>query len=67
MSEFGDDFITITDEDGQEYELEVLMRVEYRGSEYLGVCPAGADEDAELDAVYAIMLESSEEEPEDDD
>ena len=49
MQDFGDDFITITDEDGQEYELEVLMRVEYQGSTYLGVCPAGLDEDAELE------------------
>ena len=48
MSElFGDDFITITDEDGQEYELEVLCSVEYRGCTYLGVCPAGSDEDGE--------------------
>ena len=48
MSElFGDDFITITDEDGQEYELEVLCSVEYQGCTYLGVCPAGSDEDEE--------------------
>lgn len=48
MSElFGDDFITITDEDGQEYELEVLCSVEYQGCTYLGVCPAGSDEDGE--------------------
>ena len=50
MSElFGDDFITITDEDGVEYELEVLCSVEYQGSTYLGVCPAGEDEEAELE------------------
>ena len=48
MSElFGDDFITITDEDGQEYELEGLCSVEYQGCTYLGVCPAGSDEDGE--------------------
>ena len=62
MSEFGDDFITITDEDGQEYELEVLMRVEYRGSEYLGVCPAGVDEDAELEvSILKVEEEDGEE------
>ena len=49
MQEFGDDFITITDEDGQEYELEVLMTVEYNGAEYLGVCPAGAEDAEELE------------------
>ena len=47
MSElFGDDFITITDEDGVEYELEVLCATEYKGSTYLGVCPAGQEDEA---------------------
>ena len=51
MSElFGDDFITITDEDGVEYELEVLCSVEYQGSTYLGVCPAETEEDEEAPA-----------------
>ena len=62
MSEFGDDFITITDEDGQEYALEVLMRVEYRGAEYLGVCPAGTEEDAELEvSILKVEEEDGEE------
>ncbi len=59
---FGDDFITITDEDGQEYELEVLMRVEYRGAEYLGVCPAGTDEEADLEvSILKVEEEDGEE------
>ena len=62
MSEVGDDFITITDEDGEEYELEVLMRVEYRGAEYLGVCPAGLDEDAEIEvSILKVEEEDGEE------
>lgn len=63
MSElFGDDFITITDEDGVEYELEVLCSVEYQGGTYLGVCPAGQDEDAELEvSVLKVTEEDGEE------
>lgn len=63
MSElFGDDFITITDEDGVEYELEVLCSVEYQGSAYLGVCPAGQDEDSELEvSVLKVVEEDGEE------
>lgn len=63
MSElFGDDYITITDEDGVEYELEVLCSVEYKGSTYLGVCPAGSDEDAELEvSVLKVVTEDGEE------
>ncbi|MBO4419508.1 MAG: DUF1292 domain-containing protein [Oscillospiraceae bacterium] len=64
MSElFGDDFITITDEDGVEYELEVLCSVEYKGSTYLGVCPADTEqEDAELEvSVLKVSIEDGEE------
>ena len=41
--QFGSDFITISDEDGTEYELEVLSTLEYNGSSYLAVVPAGED------------------------
>lgn len=64
MSElFGDDYITITDEDGVEYELEVLCSVEYQGNTYLGVCPADSeDEDAELEvSVLKVVIEDGEE------
>ena len=30
--QYGDDFITITDEDGTNYELEVLSTLDYNGS-----------------------------------
>ena len=39
--------ISITDEDGVEYELEVLASVTYQDAEYLALTPADADEDAE--------------------
>ena len=48
--EFGSDFITIVDEDGTEYELEVLTSLEYNGETYLAVIPAvDADEEADLE------------------
>lgn len=43
--DFGRDVISITDEDGVEYELEVLSSVTYCGSEYLALTPADVDED----------------------
>lgn len=51
MSEnYGSDFITIVDEDGTEFELEVLSTIEYNGAEYLAVVPAvDADEEADLE------------------
>lgn len=40
---FGSDFMTIVDEDGVEYELEVLTTIEYNGCSYLAVIPASDD------------------------
>ena len=45
--DYGANIISITDEDGVEYELEVLSSVTYRSAEYLALTPADADEDAE--------------------
>ncbi len=93
MSEdFGSDFMTIVDEDGTEYELEILATVEYNGFTYLAAIPAvDADEeadlelcilksveedgedilcaiedDAELEAVHALMMEQLYEDDEDE-
>lgn len=44
---FGSDFMTIVDEDGTEYELEVLSTLEYNGATYLAVIPAGTDDEEE--------------------
>ena len=50
MEDFGSDFITITDEDGVEYELEILSELDYQGAHYLAVVPASdADEEEELE------------------
>lgn len=84
MDQYGSDFLTITDEDGTEYELEVLSTVEYNGETYLAVIPAGEsqetlqlevtilksieedgepilcaiDDEAELQAVYDLIMDS---------
>jgi len=48
--EYGSDFMTIVDEDGTEFELEVLSTLEYNGFTYLAVIPAGMeDEESELE------------------
>lgn len=46
---YGSDFITIVDEDGTEFELEVLTTIEYNGAEYLAVIPAGAGDEEDLE------------------
>ena len=58
--QFGSDFMTIEDEDGTEYELEVLSTLEYNGCTYLAVLPAG-NEDA---AMEVSILKSVEEDGE---
>ena len=55
--EYGSDFITIVDEDGTEYELEVLNTVEYNGASYLAVIPADngeVDTDLEISILKSI-------------
>jgi uncharacterized protein YrzB (UPF0473 family) len=37
--------MTIVDEDGTEYELEILSTLEYNGATYLAVIPAGNEEE----------------------
>ncbi len=60
--EYGSDFMTIVDEDGTEFELEVLASIEYNGATYLAVIPAvDAEEDQDLEI---SILKSTEEDGE---
>ena len=54
---FGSDFMTIEDEDGTQYELEILTTLEYNGCTYLAVIPAGADEDEDLEVSVLKSVE----------
>lgn len=45
--EFGPDFVTVTDEDGNEFELEHLGTLEHEGNTYMAFVPADMDEDDE--------------------
>ncbi len=54
-NQFGSDFMTIVDEDGTEYELEVLSTLEYNGCTYLAVIPAGnEDEQMEVSILKSV-------------
>ena len=89
---YGSDFMTIVDEDGTEFELEVLSTLEYDGNTYMAVIPAGAEEtenlevsilksveedgepilcaiedEAELQAVYDLIMDELYAEEEDED
>lgn len=52
-SEFGSDFITIVDDDGQEFELEVIESMDYNGKTYMSFLPADLKED---DPDYGFIL-----------
>lgn len=92
MDQYGSDFLSIVDEDGNEYELEVLSTLEYNGCTYLAVIPAAEsaeelelevsilksteedgeailsviEDEAELEAVHDILMDSLYEEESDD-
>ena len=61
--EYGSDFITIVDEDGTEFELEILSTLEYNGETYMAVIPAVDAEDAQED-LEIFILKSVEEDGE---
>ena len=52
--QYGSDFMTIVDEDGTEYELEVLSTLEYDVNTYLAVIPA-ADGGEQTDLEVSIL------------
>ena len=56
--QYGSDFITIVDEDGTEFELEILSTLEYNGQTYMAVVPAGAgEEETELEVSILKSVE----------
>ena len=52
-SEFGASYITIEDDDGNEFELEHLSTLEFEGEEYMVFLPADMDED---DPDYGFVI-----------
>ena len=54
--EFGPDFITITDEDGNDIELELVDALEHNGQTYMAFYPA-IDEDSDEDGEeYGLVI-----------
>ena len=71
--EFGPDFITVTDEDGNEFELEMVDSLEHNGITYFALFPAVAEDeetgeptDEELEEVYQLFMERFFEEEDDE-
>ena len=66
QEDFGPDFITATDEDGNDIELELVDALEHKGVTYMAFFPAveeGADEDS--DDYGMVILKSITENGED--
>lgn len=55
--EYCSDFMTIVDEDGTEYELEILSTLEYNGQTYLAVIPATDEEQEDLEVSILKSIE----------
>lgn len=51
--EFGSDFVTIVDDDGQEFELELLDTMDYNNASYTAFLPADMQED---DPDYGMII-----------
>ena len=51
--EFGSDYLTIVDDEGNEFELEIIESMDYNGHTYMAFLPADMKED---DADYGFVL-----------
>ena len=60
--QYGSDYITIEDEDGVEYELEVLTTLDYNGCTYLAVVPADSGDTGDLEVSILKSVEEDGEE-----
>ena len=56
--EFGPNFITATDEDGNDIELELLDVLEHKGQTYMAFFPAVLEEDEDSDEDGLVILKS---------
>lgn len=54
--EFGPDFISVTDEDGNEFELEHVDTIEYKDQVYMAFFPADTGEEADEEDTGLIIL-----------
>ena len=43
--DYGNDFVTIIDDEGNEFELELLDTIDYNGESYAAFLPTDMDED----------------------
>ncbi len=55
-NEFGSDYITVTDDDGNEFELELLDSIEFEGSAYTVFLPANIDSMDTQDPDYGFII-----------
>ena len=64
QKDYGDDFITITDEEGNSYELEKLSEedIEYQGRVYRAFLPVGENEDEIYEMILFRIVEEDGEE-----
>ncbi len=58
-NEYGSDFMTIVDEDGTEFELEILSTLEYNGQTYLAVTPANMEDDEDIEVSILKSVEEN--------
>ena len=54
--EFGPDFVSITDEDGNEFELEHVDTIEYKGQTYMAFFPAVSAEEEEDEEELGLVI-----------
>lgn len=60
--EFGNDFVVLTDEEGTEYEFEILKELEIDGIVYAALLPVPGEDEEESEEVYIVKIVFEDEE-----
>ena len=61
---FGPDYVTLVDDEGKEYQLELLDSIELDGKTYLAFCEADLPEDSEAIEVTILRVDVHEDDTE---
>lgn len=55
-NDYGNDFVTLTGEDGETYEFEILKELDVDGVHYAALLPADEEGDEESEDVYIVRI-----------
>ncbi len=57
--EFAPDLVTLTDDEGNEYDFEIIAQLEHNDAEYVAVIPFEEEDESENDEIEFMIMRST--------